>query len=282
MFIIKNPYELQCKIKELKLQGKRIGVVPTMGALHEGHLTLVRESKKNNDITIVTIFVNPKQFGPNEDFNSYPRTFESDKNKLEKEGVDFLFYPDINDMYPDGYATSVEVESGIVNKLCGAKRPGHFKGVTTVVSKLFNITLPDNAYFGLKDYQQYLIIRKMVKDLNFPINVVGVPIVREEDGLAMSSRNKYLSDEERKDATLIYKSLLKAKNLIESGEKDAQKIKKTILEILTQSKFSKIDYIEIVDPENLEEVSEINKSVLIAVACFFGKARLIDNIVIKI
>jgi len=281
MEIIKSPIIMQQKIRELK-KDKKIGFVPTMGALHDGHLTLVRKSKEENDITVVSIFVNPKQFGPNEDFASYPRTFESDKEKLEKEGVDFLFYPDVNDMYPEDYSTSVEVTSDITKKLCGRKRPGHFKGVTTVVAKLFNIVLPDNAYFGLKDYQQYVIIKRMVKDLNFSINIVGVPIVRESDGLAMSSRNKYLSPDERKDAVLIYTSLLEAKKLIENGIKSAYIIKKEIENILVRSRFSKIDYVEIVDPETLKSVDNISKTVLIAIACYFGKARLIDNMLIEV
>ena len=281
MEIIKSPIIMQQKIRELK-KDKKIGFVPTMGALHDGHLTLVRKSKEENDITVVSIFVNPKQFGPNEDFASYPRTFESDKEKLEKEGVDFLFYPDVNDMYPEDYSTSVEVTSDITKKLCGRKRPGHFKGVTTVVAKLFNIVLPDNAYFGLKDYQQYVIIKRMVKDLNFSINIVGVPIVRESDGLAMSSRNKYLSPDERKDAVLIYTSLLEAKKLIENGIKSAYIIKKEIENILGGSRFSKIDYVEIVDPETLKSVDNISKTVLIAIACYFGKARLIDNMLIEV
>lgn len=281
MEIIKSPIIMQQKIRELK-KDKKIGFVPTMGALHDGHLTLVRKSKEENDITVVSIFVNPKQFGPNEDFASYPRTFESDKEKLEKEGVDFLFYPDVNDMYPEDYSTSVEVTSDITKKLCGRKRPGHFKGVTTVVAKLFNIVLPDNAYFGLKDYQQYVIIKRMVKDLNFSINIVGVPIVRESDGLAMSSRNKYLSPDERKDAVLIYTSLLEAKKLIENGIKSAYIIKKEIENILVRSRFSKIDYVEIVDPETLKSVNNISKTVLIAIACYFGKARLIDNMLIEV
>ena len=281
MEIIKSPIIMQQKIRELK-KDKKIGFVPTMGALHDGHLTLVRKSKEENNITVVSIFVNPKQFGPNEDFASYPRTFESDKEKLEKEGVDFLFYPDVNDMYPEDYSTSVEVTSDITKKLCGRKRPGHFKGVTTVVAKLFNIVLPDNAYFGLKDYQQYVIIKRMVKDLNFSINIVGVPIVRESDGLAMSSRNKYLSPDERKDAVLIYTSLLEAKKLIENGIKSAYIIKKEIENILVRSRFSKIDYVEIVDPETLKSVNNISKSVLIAIACYFGKARLIDNMLIEV
>ena len=281
MEIIKSPIIMQQKIRELK-KDKKIGFVPTMGALHDGHLTLVRKSKEENDITVVSIFVNPKQFGPNEDFASYPRTFESDKEKLEKEGVDFLFYPDVNDMYPEDYSTSVEVTSDITKKLCGRKRPGHFNGVTTVVAKLFNIVLPDNAYFGLKDYQQYVIIKRMVKDLNFSINIVGVPIVRESDGLAMSSRNKYLSPDERKDAVLIYTSLLEAKKLIENGIKSAYIIKKEIENILVRSRFSKIDYVEIVDPETLKSVDNISKTVLIAIACYFGKARLIDNMLIEV
>ncbi len=282
MKIIREPEVIQKEIIELKRSGKRIGFVPTMGALHDGHLSLVRQSKKENDITVVSIFVNPTQFGPNEDYQRYPRPFEKDKELLEKEEVDYLFYPSVEDMYPEGYETYVILEK-LPNHLCGLSRPGHFKGVATVVTKLFNIVQPDRAYFGQKDYQQAKIIQKMVRDLNFPIQIVMMPIVRESNGLAMSSRNTYLSEKERNDATVLYRSLRKAKEMILSGEKDVSKIKEEMKKIIS-SVNSRIDYIEIVDPETLESLEIIPKNgkVVVAVAVFIGSARLIDNEIVEI
>ena len=282
MKVVEKPDVLQREIILLKRKGKRVGFVPTMGALHEGHLSLVRQSKKDNEITVVSIFVNPTQFGPNEDYNTYPRQFENDKNLLEAEGVDYLFYPSVEDMYPEGYETYVELEN-LPNYLCGLSRPGHFRGVATVVAKLFNIVQPDVAYFGQKDYQQAQIIKKMVRDLNFPVEIVVMPIVRENDGLAMSSRNLYLSSEERKNATVLYRSLEKAKELILSGEKNVEKIKQEMMKVIL-SVPSKIDYIEIVDPETLKTLESIPYSgkVVVALAVYIGKARLIDNEIVTL
>jgi len=285
MNVISSPVEFQREMLNLKRLGKSVGFVPTMGALHEGHLTLVRQSKKDNDVTVVSIFVNPTQFGPNEDFNKYPRQFDNDRKLLKKEGVDYIFYPSVSDMYPEGYETYVYLEK-LPNHLCGLSRPGHFRGVATVVSKLFNIVQPDKAYFGQKDYQQAEVIKKMVRDLNFPIEIVVIPIVRESDGLAMSSRNAYLSPEERRNATVLYKSLQRAKELIEKGEKSVNKIKEEMKKIIL-SVPSRIDYIEIVHPETLDSLDAIpDKNVIdrvvVAVAVFIGNARLIDNEIIKL
>jgi len=262
------------------LKGRKIGFVPTMGALHEGHLSLVRRSKQENDITVVSIFVNPIQFGPNEDFNRYPRDFDGDFNKLQNEGVDILFYPDIASIYPEGYSTYVEVK-GLSDKLCGAFRPGHFKGVATIVTKLFNIVKPNRAYFGQKDYQQSVIIRRMVKDLNLDVEIIVCPTVREEDGLAMSSRNSYLSGKEREAATIIYKTLTKASELIQSGIIDGVRIKNFMMEeIKKEPAVSSIDYVGVYDPETLDEIDIIKGEVVLAAAIFIGKTRLIDNIIV--
>lgn len=281
MKVVTKPEALQKEILELKRQGKKVGFVPTMGALHNGHLSLVRQSRKDNDVTVVSVFVNPIQFGPGEDFDRYPRQFDKDKELLEAEGVDYLFYPSVEDMYPRGYETFVVLEK-LPEHLCGLSRPGHFKGVATVVAKLFNIVQPDKVYFGLKDYQQVQVIKRMVKDLNFPIEVVEMPTVREEDGLAMSSRNKYLSPEERKKATNIYRSLQRAKELILLGEKRAEKIKREVRGILEPA-VDRIDYVEVVDPETLESLEIIPETgrVVVALAVFIGNARLIDNVIVE-
>ena len=278
MEVITNPSQIQNLMLSLKKQGKKIGFVPTMGYLHEGHLSLIRCSKKENDITVVSIFVNPIQFGANEDFGRYPRDFERDKSLCEKENVDYVFYPSYEEMYPDGFQTYVEVVK-LSKGLCGDFRPGHFKGVATVVAKLFNIVCPDNAYFGKKDFQQLKVIQRMVKDLNFPVNVVGCPIVREPDGLAMSSRNKYLSDEERESALYISKALFEAKRMFEDGITDPNLIKERVRQIISQAKHLKeIQYVEIVDSNTLKPVDKIKKSDVLAVAVYIGNTRLIDNI----
>ena len=265
-------------IKKLKQQNKKIGFVPTMGYLHEGHLSLVECSKKENDITVVSIFVNPTQFGENEDFDKYPRDIERDLKLCEKADVDYVFAPKVSEMYPKGYSTYVIMET-LTDKLCGKFRPGHFKGVLTVVNKLFNIVQPDNAYFGEKDYQQLIIIKKMVKELNMNVNVVGCPIIREEDGLAMSSRNKYLSEEERKSALSLNKALFLAKELFEKGETNPEKIKEEMKKlILSYPLVKEIQYIEIVDPKTLEEKQKVEKGDRVLLAVFVGDTRLIDNI----
>jgi pantoate--beta-alanine ligase len=280
--VFKNPRELQTFIKKLKKEGKTIGFVPTMGYLHEGHLSLVRCAKKDNDLVVVSIFVNPTQFGKNEDYDRYPRDLQRDLKLLEREGVDIVFAPKVEDMYPPGFSTYVE-ETKLSQPLEGKFRPGHFRGVCTVVNKLFNIVQPDRAYFGEKDYQQLLVIKKMVEDLNMDIEVVGCPIVREPDGLAKSSRNVYLSEEERRQATALYKSFLLAQKLVEEGLRDAKKLREEILNFLKQFPLIKeIDYVEIVDPQTLEPVKEIKGGERILIAVRMPSARLIDNWEIKL
>lgn len=267
-------------INQAKEKRKIVGFVPTMGALHLGHLSLIRQAKKDTDFVVVSIFVNPIQFAPGEDYRSYPRDFKKDSQLLRKEGVDLVFYPTPEIMYPQDFSTYVE-ETFLSKPLCGKRRPGHFRGVCVVVTKLFNIIQPDISYFGAKDYQQAQVIKKMVRDLNFPLKIKICPTVREPDGLAMSSRNSYLTPKEREEATCLYQSLLLARRLIKKGEKDAEKIKKTMKKlILKKASSPKIDYIEIVDPDSLRKVSLINKRVLVAVAVYIGKARLIDNMII--
>jgi len=280
MKVIESVKEMQNISLDIKKSGKSIGFVPTMGALHEGHISLVKTAHNENDIIITSIFVNPTQFGPNEDFSKYPRTFESDSRMLENEGNSFLFFPSAAEMYPLGYETFVE-ETSLPNHLCGITRPGHFKGVTTVVLKLFNITMPDSAYFGQKDYQQSIIIKKMVCDLNINVNIRVLPIIREMDGLAMSSRNKYLSPEERASASVLYKSIKSAKTLFSGGERNAKTISENIIRIVTnEAPMSRFDYVRIVDPASLEERQSVRKGDVITLAVYFGKTRLIDNCIL--
>lgn len=260
---------------------KIIGFVPTMGALHDGHIKLIDKAKVEADFVVVSIFVNPLQFGADEDFKTYPRNLEQDAQLLESKGVNVLFVPDTKEMYPDGYDTYVEVLS-LSSVLCGSSRPGHFKGVCTVVCKLFNIITPDIAVFGEKDAQQSIIIKKMVADLNIGIKILTVPTVREKDGLAMSSRNVYLSSQQRKDAVVLYQSLLMAKELIEKGEMEASKIKAKIDELISSKPTAKIDYIDIVKKSDLSALDILGGEVLIALAVWIGKTRLIDNITVRV
>ncbi|QGU00508.1 Pantoate--beta-alanine ligase [Candidatus Syntrophocurvum alkaliphilum] len=285
MEIIKTIKQMQSYSREQQRLGKTIGLVPTMGYLHEGHIELVKAARKENDIVIVSIFVNPIQFGVGEDFDIYPRDLKRDSQLLEKENVDVIFNPEGEEMYPAGYNTFVEVSGEITTKLCGASRPGHFRGVTTVVSKLFNTCLPDKAYFGQKDAQQVMVIEKMVKELNFPLTIVRVPIIREKDGLAMSSRNTYLSDELRKEALLLNQSLIKGKQAIENGEKDVEKVKKLIQDYIKTSPNANIDYVEILSGEDLSDLSDLSElkgKILIALAVKFGNTRLIDNQLVEV
>lgn len=282
MLIVKTSSEARKIIGAAKKKGKEIGFVPTMGALHEGHLSLIRQAKKDCDFVVVSIFVNPAQFGPKEDYKKYPRTFGNDRALLRKEKIDLLFFPEVTEMYPENF--SAFVAEGFLGKfLCGKSRPGHFRGVCTVVAKLFNIITPDVAYFGQKDFQQARIIEKMVCDLNFPLKIKIMPIVRETDGLAMSSRNRYLSVSERKDALVLSQSLALAKRLIlNDAEKNCKIIKNKIKNVIASKKSAKIDYIEIVDAETLIPMAQLGGTVLIAVAVHIGKVRLIDNIVLKV
>jgi pantoate--beta-alanine ligase len=280
MKIIETVKEMQKFSGELRLKKKRIGFVPTMGYLHSGHLSLVKIARENSDFVIMSIFVNPTQFGPDEDFEKYPRDLKRDEELAKNAGTDLIFYPLVKEMYPENYLTYVEVEN-LGKKLCGISRPIHFRGVTTVVSKLFNIVKPHIAVFGQKDAQQTLIIKKMVRDLNFDIKIIVAPIVRESDGLAMSSRNVYLSPSERKEALCLYESLQLAKNRIDSGEKKSEKIISEMRKIIKQKPSAKIDYVSMVDTETLEDKNEIKGETLIAVAVWIGKTRLIDNIIIN-
>lgn len=266
--------------KELHLRRRTIGFVPTMGALHKGHVNLIRRARKENNIVVVSIFVNPIQFGPGDDFKEYPRDLKRDALLCGKEGVDVIFYPKIEDMYPAGYKTYVNVES-LSDVLCGKVRPGHFKGVATVVVKLFNIVSPDIAYFGQKDTQQAIIIKRMVSDLNMPLKIKVIPTVREKDGLAMSSRNIYLSRDERKEASVLFQVLKLARDLIRQGNTDSSDIIRRMRRLINKKKSAKIQYLSIVDLKDLRPVDKISGKVLLALAVYIGKTRLIDNIIVN-
>lgn len=282
MEIIRIPRLMQDTSKGHAMRGRTIGFVPTMGALHEGHLSLVRMARQENDVTVVSIYVNPMQFGPSEDFSRYPRDLEGDAEKLEREGADILFVPDNSLMFSDNFSTHVEVE-GLSERLCGQFRPGHFRGVATVVTKLFNIINPQRAYFGQKDYQQCLIIKRLVNDLNMNIEVIACPTVREADGLAMSSRNLYLSHEERNAAQVIYKALSETSKAIKSGIIETGELKKKMRGILnSQPLVKEIQYCSLYDPETLEELDKIGREALIAVALRIGNTRLIDSMIVMI
>ena len=276
MKVYKNTKLLIDAIDKIKKQNLSIGFVPTMGYLHEGHLSLIRRAKKDADFVIVSIFVNPIQFGPKEDFKKYPRNIKKDTRLCRENGVDIIFTPSAKSIYQNSFSTYVNVEN-LTENLCGASRKGHFRGVTTVVTKLFNIIKPDMAYFGQKDAQQVVVIKKMVKDLNVPLKIKIMPIIREKDGLAMSSRNAYLNSQERLRALSIYKSLKLAKALYKNGERNAKKIIKKMRNLISKEKYIKVDYVSIVDLENLKNINKISKKILIAVAVKIGKIRLIDN-----
>ena len=269
--------EVRAQVREWKQQGLTVGLVPTMGYLHEGHASLVKTSVQQCDRTVASVFLNPTQFGPGEDLETYPRDFEHDCALLTECGCDMVFHPEVSEMYPDGFATFVEVQSEMPRQLCGKTRPIHFRGVCTVVSKLFNIVQPDKAYFGQKDAQQLAVIRHMVSDLNFGIEIVGCPIVREADGLAKSSRNTYLNEQERKAAVVLNQTLQAAQDLYENGERSAAVLSAAIREKLAAEPLAKPDYVEIVDWNTLEPVETIQDSVLMAIAVYIGKTRLIDN-----
>jgi pantoate--beta-alanine ligase len=264
----------------LRRAGKRLGFVATMGALHEGHISLVRAAKASCNAVAASIFVNPTQFGPKEDLARYPRSFDRDREMLEREGVDLLFAPSVEEMYPAGAVTWVTVE-GLSEKLDGRSRPGHFRGVTTVVAKLFHIVEPDAAFFGQKDAAQIAIIRRMVRDLKFPVEIVGCPIVREADGLAMSSRNAYLNPEHRKQALVLHRSLLHVEKLASSGERSAEKLALDGKQEFVGANGVELDYFEIVSPETLDPVANVSDGALVAVAAYVGTTRLIDNILLN-
>ncbi|MBU0567912.1 pantoate--beta-alanine ligase [bacterium] len=277
MEMITEAREMQATSEKLRQQGKRIGFVPTMGALHQGHLSLIKRARRENDVVIVSIFVNPIQFGEGEDYEEYPRDLEADSKLVREAGVDAIFAPAAREMYPIKHITIVSVE-GLSKRLCGASRSGHFRGVTTVVAKLFNITRPHTAYFGQKDYQQAQIIRRMVSDLSLDLKIEICPIVRERDGLAMSSRNRYLSVKERQAALVLFNALQKAKSMLQSGEVEAERIKEEIVSLIEREPLVTIDYVEVVNAESLEPGDEIEKETLVALAVRIGKTRLIDNL----
>ena len=271
---------MQTLSKALRSEKKTIGFVPTMGALHEGHLSLVRQSKNGNDITVVSIFINPTQFGPNEDFKQYPKDEKGDFNKLSGLNVDAVFIPEADEMYQNGFNTTINI-GHIGEILCGASRQGHFNEVATVVAKLFNIVMPDKAYFGQKDFQQTVVIKKLVKDLNFNIDIIVCPTVRETDGLAMSSRNSYLNNEGRKAATILYKALKQGEALLGRGIDDVSDVRREMKTLIKSEPLAEIEYIEIVAPQSLQGIEKIKKPVVICLAVKIGKTRLIDNLVVE-
>ena len=273
--------EVKANVREWKKAGLTIGLVPTMGYLHEGHASLIERARRECDKVIVSDFVNPIQFGPKEDLATYPRDFEADCKLCEGLGADLIFHPEPSEMYLDGFHSYVGVDT-LSTELCGKSRPIHFNGVCTVVSKLFNITEADKAYFGEKDAQQLAIVKRMVRDLNFNIEIVGCPIIREEDGLAKSSRNTYLNDDERKKALIIHQALTKGEEMVRSGEKDANKVKETVRSIIESEPICRVDYVEIVDWNELQKVDTIDGPILTAVAVYMDeKVRLIDNFIVE-
>lgn len=280
MKIIHTVQEAREAIAQACADGKSIGLVPTMGYFHEGHLSLMKKAREDNGFVVVSVFVNPTQFGPSEDFAAYPRDLAHDAQMAEGVGVDLVFNPPVEEMYPHGYSTYVEVER-LTEVLCGARRPGHFRGVTTVVSKLFNIVQPDRAYFGQKDFQQLKVIQRMVRDLNFPLEVIGMPIFREADGLAMSSRNTYLNPDERKAALVLSKTLKYAQELVDSGVTSGAELTSKVEEFIRREPLADIDYVSLVESENLACINTIEDEAVLALAVRIGKTRLIDNVLLK-
>lgn len=280
MKIVSTVDEVREQVRQWRAEGYRVGLVPTMGYLHEGHKSLIDKAVEQNDKVVVSVFVNPIQFGPTEDLATYPRDLERDAALCEGAGASLIFHPEPENMYFDDFCTFIDMD-GLTKGLCGKTRPTHFRGVCTVVGKLFNIVQPDRAYFGEKDAQQLAVIRRMVRDLNFNLEIVGCPIVREEDGLAKSSRNTYLSPEERKAAVILHKGLVKGEEMVRSGEKNVSAVVQAITEIIESEPLAKIDYVEVVDFDNIEPIDTIQGSVLTAVAVYIGKTRLIDNFIVE-
>ena len=280
MEVIRSPIPLRSRVRRYKKKGEKIGFVPTMGVLHPGHVTLVRRARRECDRVLVSIFVNPLQFGPKEDYSRYPRNLRSDRELLQKEKVDLLFFPSAKTMYPDLFSTSVNV-GPIADRLCGRFRPGHFEGVATVCAKLFNLVSPDVVYFGQKDYQQTRVIKRILEDLHFDIRLKILPTVRERDGLAMSSRNRYLSPRERERALSLSQALSVGKKMILGGERDAAKVLSKMKKVLHRRGI-RAEYVSAVDPETLEEKSRIRGGVVLAIAAWVGKTRLIDNSVVRV
>ncbi|MEG0250594.1 MAG: pantoate--beta-alanine ligase [Peptostreptococcus sp.] len=282
MKIIKTIEEMKSISRDIYFDKKTMGLVPTMGYLHEGHKSLIAKAKEDNDLVVVSIFVNPTQFAPEEDLENYPRDLQRDAKICEELKVDYIFHPKEGDMYRENFSTFVVPGENMTDIMCGVTRPAHFKGVCTVLTKIFNIVSPQKAYFGEKDIQQLAIVKRMVEDMNFDIDIVGCPIVREDDGLAKSSRNTYLDSSQRKAATILRKSILRAKEMIDSGEKDAIRVQASIIEMIEEEPLAKIDYIEILDFETFERLKIIQKRTLISMAVYIGKTRLIDNMVIDL
>ncbi len=276
MQVIDSVASLREHLDQQRMAGKRIGLVPTMGFLHDGHLSLVRAARGECDVVVMSIFVNPKQFGPNEDFESYPRDMKRDLHLAREGGVDIVFTPDVSDVYPDGFQSEVIVR-GLTEALCGASRPGHFDGVTTVVAKLFHMVGPDRAYFGQKDYQQAAVIQRMVTDLNMPLTVAVCPIVREPDGLAMSSRNAYLNSEERRAALVLSRALGVAESKIAAGERAGATLAAALRDVIAAERLARLEYVAVCDPQSLQPVGQLPSTVLVALAVYIGCTRLIDN-----
>lgn len=280
MRVARSPNEMSSISSRLRKRGKSIGFVPTMGCLHEGHLSLIRKACADNDVVVVSIFVNPTQFGPKEDYRNYPRSLKEDKKKAERAGCDIIFYPDAREIYPKGYATYVNVKR-LTQPMCGISRPNHFEGVATICAKLFNIVKPNIAYFGRKDYQQSVLIKRMAEDLNMDLGIKVLPIVRQENGLAMSSRNRYLTSTQRENASVLYDSLKLAKAVIRSGRKDSSYIKRAMRTLICKKPGIHIEYITIADPYVLKDKKRVDSDVLVALAARVGKARLIDSILVR-
>ena len=279
MDVLRSVDEIRKKVQQWKKDGCSVGFVPTMGYLHDGHKSLIEKAASENDKVVVSVFVNPKQFDNAADLETYPSNIQGDKELVTVAGGDIIFAPTAAEMYPGGFATMVDIE-GLDKELCGATRPGHFRGVCTVVTKLFMIVAPDRAYFGEKDFQQLAIIKRFTKDMNIPVEVIGCPIVREEDGLAMSSRNSKLSDEERRKALIIIEALNVIKEMVYQGTTDVEELKKEAFRKISTMDIAKIDYFEIVDPDTLEKIDVVKEKALAATAVFIGKTRLIDNMII--
>lgn len=277
--VVSTVNETKAQIKEWKKQGLTVGLVPTMGFLHEGHQSLIKKAVEENDRVVVSVFVNPIQFAPNEDLETYPRDLEADKRLCDSTGADLIFHPTPEEMYPEGFSTHIQMEN-LTKELCGKTRPTHFGGVCTVVGKLFNIVQPNRAYFGQKDAQQLAIIKRMVRDLNFDLEIVGCPIIREPDGLAKSSRNTYLNAEERKAALILSKAIKLGKEMVENGERNAQTVIKAMTDKINSEPLARIDYVNVVDALSIEPLEVIKGEVLVAIAVYIGKTRLIDNFII--
>lgn len=278
--VVSTVCETRAQVNEWKKQGLTVGLVPTMGYLHEGHQSLIKKAVEENDRVVVSVFVNPIQFAPNEDLETYPRDLEADKRLCDSTGADLIFHPTPDEMYPDGFSTHIQMDN-LTKELCGKTRPTHFGGVCTVVGKLFNIVQPDKAYFGQKDAQQLAIIKRMVRDLNFDIEIVGCPIIREPDGLAKSSRNTYLNADERKAALILSKAIKLGEELVADGERNAQTVIKAMTDKINTEPLARIDYVNVVDALSIEPLDVIKGEVLVAIAVYIGKTRLIDNFIIN-